>query len=527
MNSLTRILRPCTRIRIRSQRLFSENTTKTHSVVKTSLKEPLAGHQSPQCGDSFIEEKGTKITTLPNGLRIASQNKFGVQCALGVIVDAGPRYEVNVKSGISHYLEKLGFQSSAMFADRNAVQAEMENCNAIFDCQISRDFIIYAVSGFNTHLDRLTRALSETVLRAHITPEEVQMAERSIRFELEALQRGPPVEPIMIELLHSAAFRANSTLGLPRYCPEENLGKIDRDDLVKFVTTYYKPERVVIAGVGVDHDAFVRSVEKAFTPFKPAVASESAATDAPESDGSIAQYTGGYLKVERNLAQYHAPMPEFAHAALGFESCGYQDPQFVAACLLHSFLGGGGSFSAGGPGKGMYTRLYVNVLNQHHWVNSAQAENHAYKDTGLFSIIGSSEPQHLDRLVHTLVTEVRRTADTAIPAEELNRAKAQLKSMLLMNLETRAVTFEDIARQVLTTGVRQEPDYWVDQIGKVTETDLRDLLHRMLQSPPTLVGYGQVDRLPTCEEVAATLARPYSSDTHILNRIPRLFKRFV
>lgn len=57
-------------------------------------------------------------------------------------------------------------------------------------------------------------------------------------------------------------------------------------------------------------------------------------------------------------------MPEYAHVGIGFESCSYTDPKFVSACVLHSLLGGGGSFSAGGPGKGMYTRLYLNILNQ-------------------------------------------------------------------------------------------------------------------------------------------------------------------
>ena len=49
-------------------------------------------------------------------------------------------------------------------------------------------------------------------------------------------------------------------------------------------------------------------------------------------------------------------------------------------------MGGGGSFSAGGPGKGMYTRLYTNVLNQYHWMYSAAAYNHAYADSGVFCI---------------------------------------------------------------------------------------------------------------------------------------------
>jgi hypothetical protein len=34
----------------------------------------------------------------------------------------------------------------------------------------------------------------------------------------------------------------------------------------------------------------------------------------------------------------------------------------VPICVLQSLLGGGNSFSAGGPGKGMYSRLYREVI---------------------------------------------------------------------------------------------------------------------------------------------------------------------
>lgn len=49
---------------------------------------------------------------------------------------------------------------------------------------------------------------------------------------------------------------------------------------------------------------------------------------------------------------------------------------------------------------------------------------------------------------------------------ELERAKTQLQSVLLMNLESRPVVFEDIGRQVLATGERKEPEYFMSQIGK-------------------------------------------------------------
>ena len=43
------------------------------------------------------------------------------------------------------------------------------------------------------------------------------------------------------------------------------------------------------------------------------------------------------------------------------------------------------------------------------------------------------------------------------PQVELERAKTQLTSMLMMNLEARPVIFEDVGRQVLATRSRKLP----------------------------------------------------------------------
>ena len=48
---------------------------------------------------------------------------------------------------------------------------------------------------------------------------------------------------------------------------------------------------------------------------------------------------------------------------------------------------------------------------------------------------------------------------------ELSRAKRQLQSMLMMNLESRPIIFEDIGRQVLSSGARKRPQYYYDKIG--------------------------------------------------------------
>ncbi|KER26604.1 hypothetical protein T265_06178 [Opisthorchis viverrini] len=76
-------------------------------ITKLSLITPI--RTEPQFHVDNFEDNKTNITTLPSRLRIASQNRFGAHCAIGVIVDAGPRYETNRTNGLSHFLEKLGF----------------------------------------------------------------------------------------------------------------------------------------------------------------------------------------------------------------------------------------------------------------------------------------------------------------------------------------------------------------------------------------------------------------------------------
>ncbi len=55
------------------------------------------------------DQEQTQVTVLSNGLRVASENRFGQFCTIGVVIESGPRFEVAYPSGISHFLEKLAF----------------------------------------------------------------------------------------------------------------------------------------------------------------------------------------------------------------------------------------------------------------------------------------------------------------------------------------------------------------------------------------------------------------------------------
>ena len=119
---------------------------------------------------------------------------------------------------------------------------------------------------------------------------------------------------------------------------------------------------MVVAGVGVDHDTLVESVQKHFVDNPPIWTQEN--IPGVLTDTSLSQYTGGQVLLEKDLSSVSlgpTPMPELGHVVLGLESVGHQDPDFIPFCVLNMMMGGGGSFSAGGPGKGMYTRYLLSL----------------------------------------------------------------------------------------------------------------------------------------------------------------------
>uniref|UniRef100_A0A7N6A792 Mitochondrial-processing peptidase subunit alpha n=1 Tax=Anabas testudineus TaxID=64144 RepID=A0A7N6A792_ANATE len=452
-----------------------------------SLSAPLPGIPKPVFASVDGHEKyETKITTLENGLKVASQNKFGQFCTVGILVNSGSRHEAKYPSGIAHFLEKLAFSSTAQYGSKDEILLTLEKHGGICDCQTSRDTTMYAVSAEVKGLDTVVSLLSDAVLQPRLLDEEIEMTKMAIRFELEDLNMRPDPEPLLTEMIHAAAYRGN-TVGLPRFCPVDNVEKIDKKVLHGYLRNYYCPERMVLAGVGIEHEQLVECARKYLLNVKPV-------WETPSGKISVAgsQKTNVFFPL--------------------------QEEDFIPFAVLNMMMGGGGSFSAGGPGKGMFTRLYLNVLNRHHWMYNATSYHHSYEDSGLLCIHASADPRQVREMVEIITREFIQMAGNT-GEMELERAKTQLKSMLMMNLESRPVIFEDVGRQVLSTGKRKLPHELCDLISKVTASDIKRVTAKMLRSKPAVAALGDLTELPSYEHIQAALS---SKD----GRLPRMYRLF-
>ena len=292
----------------------------------------------------------------------------------------------------------MAFGATEKYSSRDEILKSLEKFGGICDCQSTRDTFLYAASVDRRGLDATLEILGDVVLRPLITDEELEASKAAISYEIEDAGLNPMQEAFAVEAIHAAAF-ANNTVGLPKICPLTNIESMTRATLMNYLSNYHSPERIVVAGVGVDHHELVEAAQKHFVDSKPAW---SQTNKSPNSvDNSVAQYTGGIITTEKDLSSTSLGLaegqmfPELAHLVIGLEGVSHQHDDFIAFCVLNMLMGGGGSFSAGGPGKGMYTRLYTHVLNRYHWMYSATAFNHAYNDTGLFCISASAPPDQL------------------------------------------------------------------------------------------------------------------------------------
>lgn len=365
-------------------------------------------------------------------------------------------------------------------------------------CSSSRESIMYQSSHFDQATPISLSLISDTVLNPAFLSEELEIQKDAALYEIRELSNKP--EMILPEVLHGAAYGGKG-LGNPLVCPDERIGLVTGDLLRQCISDWYRPERMVIAGAGMQHEQLVELVDKYFSSLKPlpsptppSVRSSTVQTvpplhlpsSSPSMYKSLTRAASSYmyptsskdgLPLSNPHSHYvggieHIPSNsvDFDHLYLAFEGVGIHDDDIYTLATMQVLLGGGGSFSAGkdyipcvirrssfvgGPGKGMYSRLYTHILNHFPQIDHCASFHHIYTDSSLFGLWASFVPNIPKQRGNTpaqifphLVHQISLLIYQSVPEIELQRAKNQLQSSLMMALESRAVEVEDLGRQV-------------------------------------------------------------------------------
>lgn len=425
---------------------------------------------------SADSEPETKSTVLENGLTVVSLERPGLMNSFAFLVKAGSSFEDQSNSpsnncGVTHFLELNGFRSTRN-VDAMELISEVDSLGGMAQCLTTRDYILYFIDVLHQHSDRAVELMAEAVLYPTFPPEEMEESKQVVLLQEENF----PPEMISKEACQLAAFK-NSPLSNHHYCPPEALENITAEKIKNFRESYYYGSNCLISATlaNTTHEEFVEIVKKHFGDMH----KKDTTVDAPQFPPPSV-YTGGIVKMERPLRE------DFVRCAIAFKIGGWKDDLLIAMCVLQQLLGGGSSFSAGGPGKGMYTRLYSEVLNKCGWIESIEAFNSIHMDSGIFGIDGSCKPEAIQGLIREILVQLVSLCKTEVADDELLRAKNMLKFVMMSQLESRLMVCEDILRQFGTYGKRHSPRFLCDQIDAVTKEDIMKLAKMMLKTRPSI-----------------------------------------
>ncbi|XP_064400504.1 mitochondrial-processing peptidase subunit beta-like [Halichondria panicea] len=460
------------------------------SVARLGKNLLSKGHSLKRCAStsagnatylqSLINTPETKVTTLPNGLRVASENSGGSTCTVGLWIDAGSRYEDAETNGTAHFLEHMIFKGTQR-RSQTQLELEVENMGAHLNAYTSREQTVYFSKCFSKDIGQSVDILADIIQNPTLGQREMDRERGVILREMEEVDQQ--VEEVIFDHLHTIAYQgtpmSRTILG-----PTKNIQSISRQNLVDYISTHYTAPRIVVAAAGgVDHDQLVGLAEKHFNSLP-------TTTDLPQL--TPCRYTGSEMRVRDD------DMP-FAHITFAVESCGWANPDYLPLMLASTIVGNYNRTA--GTGSHFASKLAQNVVDLEDYKDmstgcqSFMSFNTCYTDTGLWGIYMVVHKMFIDDLRINVMNEWMRLC-FSVTDDEVERAKNVFRTSMFMNLDGSTAVCEDIGRQMLTYGRRiplYELDYRLQQIDSQT---VRDVMTRYLYDKcPVIVGIGPIEQL--------------------------------
>lgn len=434
----------------------------------------IPGHIPGHIPDRHAVPDSIRVTTLPSGLRVASDAMPAVDSvSVGAWVDVGARTEAAEVNGITHLVEHMLFKGTRR-RSAQAIAEQIEDVGGQINAYTSREQTAYFCKVLQEDLGLAVDILADILQHSIFDPTELAREQAVVLQEIGQAHDTP--DDIVFDHFQATAF-PGQPVGRPVLGTPATVEALSRDRLLGHVGHHYTAPRMVIAAAGrLDHD---RLVELAATTFADLPAGAPLTQD-------TARYVGGDYREDRDLEQ--------VHYVLGFEGVGYRSDDFYTHSVLSMLLGGG-----------MSSRLFQEIRERRGLVYSLYSFSSAFCDVGLFGIYAGTGEDGIAELVPVLCDELLKAADT-VSDDEVDRARAQMRAGVRMAQESTGSRCEQLAQQLQVYGRPQPPAEVLDRLDAVTRRGVQAACADLLASPPTMAAVGPLGRLPPLTVVSDRLA---------------------
>lgn len=414
-----------------------------------------------------------RTTTLDGGLRVATDPMDTVETAsVGVWVDIGTRHEAPEVNGVSHLLEHMAFKGTKRRSAQQIAE-EVEAVGGHLNAYTSRENTAYYAKILAEDLPLALDVLADIL--QHSTMDEDELARERAVIIQEINQSHDTPDDIIFDHFQQTAYPEQG-LGRPVLGLADLVAEMPRPAIMDYMHRHYSAPRMVLSASGkLDHDTILGMAQESFADLPPV----------NDRFGEPAAYRGGDFREGRDLEQ--------VHLLLGHEGIPYEDDDFYAASVLSTLFGGG-----------MSSRLFQEVREKRGLVYSIYSYVAAYSDGGLFGIYAGTGEKEVEELIPIVCDEIGKVC-ARVDADEVARARAQLKASILMARESTSSRCEQLARQLMVFGRPLTTEEIIEKIEAIDETAVTKCANRLFASTPTLAAMGPVGKVEEYGRVAERL----------------------
>ncbi len=360
-----------------------------------------------------------------------------------ILVRVGSRFESREHNGVSHFMEHMFFKGAERYPDTMAVAGAIDGAGGSFNAFTSEEVVGYFVKITSHRKEIAYDVLSDMLLKAKFAPEEITR-ERDVIIEEIRMHHDDPMSQVNTDF--HRLFFGDQPLGWDVAGTEEIVSSMTRDDFVEHHRRFYYGGNCVIVAAGdvtqAEHEGLCSKYFTMEAGEKPAVPQPYARMD-----------TGRIFVRERKTEQ--------AHFIFGFPSCAAEAEDETALKVLSVILGGS-----------MSSRLFHQIRERRglaYYVNSALA---TYFDAGIFQVSSGVNLGKINDALKYALEEMDKIRSAPVTAEELTRAKENIKGHTDLALEdSRRVASLYGIREVLYDKIKT-PEEIAAEYDAVTAEDI-------------------------------------------------------
>jgi predicted Zn-dependent peptidase len=363
--------------------------------------------------------------------------------SLGFWIGTGSRGESDGEAGLSHLLEHLLFKGSARYGSLEIDQI-FDGMGAELNAGTGKETTSVYARVIDEHVPKAFDVMADMVFRPALNDID---SERAVILEEIAMYEDDPQEKVF-DVLGEAVF-PDHPLGRAIIGRAPVIADTPVSEIARFHASRYAPGNIVIAAAGaIDHGAFV----------------EMAAGLVPVRAGSGLPPLLPAPTATQPRRRFERKDTEQYHICIGGHGLSRHDDRRFALRLLDTIFGGTTS-----------SRLFQEIRERRGLAYAVYSFTSAYQDSGQVGLYVGTRAENVAEAMSIVATELGRLRDEAATAEELARAKENLKGRVLLALESTGARMNRLGSEVLAGASLLSLDEVVERIDAVSLEELYEL----------------------------------------------------